>query len=681
MNKIVKFSANLLGVAALAAVLGCSDNSSTSADENNLSEVQKPSGSDGSLTGDDVVLPGAVPVQVNVKQARSRLSLYTRNVEHAWAFDSTKSDTLSVAVDESFIENSFAVEADVVIESASGYITLASAGVDGDQDAWALRVENGKPFFAWRDASTAGDWYKLETDEVLKLNELVTVRAERVDSLTVLYIDGLIVAAVVSSSEIKSLEGSFTIGFDPTAVTENTPGRVMFVRFEKVREVKIVEPSGEDEVLPPLVQNPQDSSDVSVGETAIPEVSATAGDSTAAAKVSWIADWEFNDSANVGHDYTGNNHTALADLGSVTVNGNVAHFDGKSGLTVKLADDLKINSFIIEARVKPIKFATMQNIIVAEPPGRGVDGWMLRVDEGTLRVHMRDNAINGDDWQIFAGKDLKLNEWNEIRFERVGDSLKLFQDGELTAAAIYRGDVTQMRYDWGIGYDAMQQAYNTRYFEGDMDYIRFGTLDKLSGGSVVEASPYVLLADWEYNDPAFPGLDKMGNNSYKGLNSSDIVDGSFALKGNSGMPVYLTSTFKRNEFVVDARIKPVAFSKIQNVIVAEPPGRFGDGWMIRVDDGVLRVHLRDEDTHGTEWQVFAGKTLELNQWTEIRVIRSAGKIQVYQDGELTIDEVCNGDVGQLGYGLGIGYDAMNQAFHDRYFVGSIDYIRYYGFRK
>lgn len=668
MNKIVKLSASLLGAAALAAVFGCSDSSSMSAGENVLSEVQKPSGSDDA----DVVLPGAVPVQVNVNQARSRLALCSRSVEHAWSIDSTKSDTLSVAVDESFIENSFAVEADVVVESSTGYITLASAGVDGSQDAWALRVENGKPFFAWRDASTADDWYKLETDEVLKLNELVTVRAERVDSLTVLYIDGQIVAAVISSSEIKSLEGSFTIGFDPTAVTENTPGRVMFVRFEKVREVKIVEPSGEEEVLPPLPQDtlvaPGDDSEV-------------AGDSALATQVRWIADWEFNDSANAGRDYTGNNHTALAGLGSVETDGEVAHFDGKSGLMVELANDLKINSFVIEARVKPTKFATMQNIIVAEPPGRGVDGWMLRVDEGTLRVHMRDDALNGDDWQIFAGKDLTLNEWNEIRFERVGDSLKLFQDGELTVAATYKGDVTQMRYDWGIGYDAMQQNYNTRYFEGDMDYIRFGTLDKLSGGSVAETSPYVLLADWEFNDPAFPGLDKMGNNSYKGLNSSDIKDGSFALKGDNGMPVYLTSTFKRNEFVVDARIKPTAFSKIQNVIVAEPPGRFGDGWMVRVDDGVLRVHLRDEVTHGTEWQVFAGKALELNQWTEIRVIRSAGKIQVYQDGELTIDENCNGDVGQLGYGLGIGYDAMNQAFHDRYFVGSIDYIRYYGIRK
>jgi len=37
-----------------------------------------------------------------------------------------------------------------------------------------------------------------------------------------------------------------------------------------------------------------------------------------------------------------------------------------------------------------------------------------------------------------------------------------------------------------------------------------------------------------------------------------------------------------------------------------------------------------------------------------------------------------GDVSQLGYNIGIGYDAMMQAKHDRFFVGEIDYIRYYG---
>jgi hypothetical protein len=54
------------------------------------------------------------------------------------------------------------------------------------------------------------------------------------------------------------------------------------------------------------------------------------------------------------------------------------------------------------------------------------------------------------------------------------------------------------------------------------------------------------------------------------------------------------------------------------------------------------------------------------------------KVRIYQDGKQTLESDYSGDVSQLGYNLGIGYDAMNQQYHDRFFEGSIDYIRYYG---
>lgn len=46
---------------------------------------------------------------------------------------------------------------------------------------------------------------------------------------------------------------------------------------------------------------------------------------------------------------------------------------------------------------------------------------------------------------------------------------------------------------------------------------------------------------------------------------------------------------------------------VKNILVAEPSGRYGDGWMIRVDDGILRVHLCDSQAHGVEWQIFEGQ--------------------------------------------------------------------------
>jgi len=626
---------------------------------------------------------------VTQSAAQARMALCARSVVSVWDVDE-KGGTLSQELDASFEQNSFGVEAEAVLETEHGYMTLASAGVDGDQDAWALRVENGKAMFAWRDASTGNQWYKVEADGALVLNEVITVRAERIDNLTVLYVNGAVVAAVSSETSINTLNGHFTIGFDPSVETDNIPGHVVIVRFGVVREIVKVEEPAEMEPVEtdaPITLEPIAAESSSSTETSEEGDESSSSVASASGETSWIAAWEFNDAENVGKDFTGNGHTAVVGEAAVTVSDDVAHFDGKSGFSVKLADDLKINTFVVEARVKPSKFSSMQNILVAEPPGCYGDGWMLRVDDGALTVHFRDESSDYTQWNVFTGKDLVLDEWTDIRLERSKDHVKLFQNGELTVDVDYAGNVSQLTYDWGIGYDAMNQAFHTRYFQGDIDYIRFGSLE--SAGSVVsdpvvpaEKSPFVLLADWEFNEPAFPGLDKMGNNSSKiVVGNAKVEEGSLVLDGKSGIPVNLSSTFMRNEFAIDARIKPTAFSKIQNVIVAEPPGRYGDGWMVRVDDGVLTVHLRDEATHGVEWQVFAGKALELNQWTDIRVVREAGSIKVYQDGALTVDAPCSGDVAQLGYDLGVGYDAMYQDYHDRFLVGSIDYIRYYGIRK
>ena len=200
--------------------------------------------------------------------------------------------------------------------------------------------------------------------------------------------------------------------------------------------------------------------------------------------------------------------------GSAAGDSGIASFDGESGLKVSLENDIKINEFVVEARVKPTQFGTMQNIIVAEPPGRGVDGWIIRIDNGVLTVHLRDTEKDYDDWNVFPGKEMVLNEWCEIRLERSADSVKLFQDGEVTVAVAYTGDLTQMAYDWSIGYDGMQQAFHDRYFIGEMDYIRFGVFKGFTEGAVVAKNEW-LLAAWEFNEPKFVGLDRMANNSTK----------------------------------------------------------------------------------------------------------------------------------------------------------------------
>ena len=630
--------------AALGVLAGCSTSPSDSSSWGTVSEELS--------TVNNIA-------RVNVVDAHSHLARYRHFVVDSWQLSDSTSDTASVVVD-SLTNYGFAVEADVQVEDDSAY-TIASAGVDGDSAAWVLQVEEGAVVYSWRNTADE-NWLKFKTEKALDLKKLNTVRVERAGVVVAIIVNGKIIDAFKDDGKSAVIKGLFTIGFDarnPGKCHCNN-GRVEQIGVETVDEIED-SPIDSVQVIDTL-DIPLDTS-VALNDSEVTE---------------WIAEWNFNDAENVGLDVTGHGHNATAGEGSVSAFDGIASFDGKSGMMVSLDTDIRINEFVVEARVKPTQFATMQNIIVAEPPGRGVDGWQLRIDEGVLTVHLRDADSSYVDWSIYPGKEMILGEWNEIRLERNADSVKLFQNGELTVAVAYQGDLTQMCYDWGIGYDAMQQSFHDRYFIGEMDYIRFGVFKGFTEGTLVPKNEW-LLAAWEFNEPEFVGLDRMANNSSKYVVGNAVVaDTTLVLDGQSGMPVNLSRAFQRNTFAIETRVKPAAFAEMQNIIVAEPPGRYGDGWIVRLDDGVLTVHFRDEETDGTEWNVLKGKELALDEWTEIRVERTADSVIVFQNGERSVWAAAKGDVSQLGYNIGIGYDAMKQAKGNRYFNGEIDYIRYYG---
>lgn len=603
-------------------------------------------------------------VLVDAQDAKAHFARYRRSVVDSRQFAapvSESSEDASVKIDSTLENGNFAVNADVTVKDDSAY-TVASAGVDGDGFAWLVQVENGAVVYSWREK--AGDeWQKFETGKVCEKDELNNVRVERAENVIAIVVNGKIVGAFRNDIEgTITLKGELTIGFDKKdeGQCHCKNGQIDQIDLETINEIKDVK----DTV--------KTAGDSAVVDTA----SVTKNDSVKTS--TWLAEWDFNDSTNVGLDVTGNGHDATVTEGSVASAEGIATFDGKSGFSVKLDKRININDFIVEARVKPTQFGTMQNIIVAEPPGRGVDGWQLRIDEGVLTVHLRDTDKDGDDWSIFPGKTMPLGEWSEIRLERNADSLKLFQNGEVTVATSYVGDLTQMAYDWSIGYDGMQQAFHDRYFIGEMDYVRFGTFKGFSAGEVAAPTATPLVA-WEFNEPSFVGLDRMANNStHYIVGSANVVDTTLVLDGQSGLLVPLSKVFHRNTFAVETRVKLAKFNDMQNIIVAEPPGRYGDGWIIRVDNGVLTAHFRDQDTDGTEWNVYKGDKLVPDEWTKIRVERSADAVKVFQNDNLVISAPTKGDVSELGYDLAIGYDAMKQALHDRFFVGEIDYIRFYG---
>ena len=635
----------------IAGLFGCSSESTTSVEMGNYEAPVKS---------------GEV-ARVSASDAKAHLAMFRHSVVESRQFESTENDSASVEIDSTLQNENFAVDADVAVEDDSIY-TIASAGVDGSGFAWMVQVENGAVVYSWRESADA-EWQKFTTGKAVNKNELSNVRVERAGKVVVVFVNGKIVSAFRNETTAAfKIEGKITFGFD-----KKDPGKC-HCHNGHVEQVGV-------ETIEEIIDTPIDSLEV---EVPIEEPVEPFGDSvdvndSAVVATNWIAEWNFNDSANVGLDVTGNGHDATIGEGSVSSVGGIATFDGRSGFEVALANDLNINEFVVEARVKPTRFGTMQNILVAEPPGRGVDGWMLRIDEGVLTVHLRDAGADGDDWNVFPGKRMTLDEWCEIRVERSADSVRLFQNGELTVIAAYTGDLTQMRYDWSIGFDGMQQAFHNRYFVGEMDYVRFVSFNGFSNASLSSAKVKKPLVAWEFNEPRFVGLDRMANNSTHYLVGNPyIADSTVVLDGESGLQVGLSNVFKRNTFAIEARVKPAKFSEMQNIIVAEPPGRYGDGWIVRLEYGVLTVHFRDEDTDGTMWNVYEGSRLSLDEWTEIRVERSADAIKVYQNGELTVNVAAKGDVSQLGYNIGIGYDAMMQAKHDRNFVGEIDYIRYYG---
>ncbi len=601
-------------------------------------------------------------VALSSQDARAHLARYRHSIVDFWQFSESTSentDGATFGVDSTLKNDNFAIDADVTVEDDSAY-TVASAGVDGDGAAWMVQVENGTVVYSWRD-SLPGKWNSYRAGNGFKKNETCNIRVERAEDIVVFFVDGKIVGAFQKDGHGK-VSGKLTIGFDmrDSSTCHCNNGRVEQIGVETVDEIE---------------DAPVDSVLVTDTLDALADTSAALLDSVV---TDWIAEWNFDDTASVGLDATGNGHNATVGEGSVNAVGGVADFDGKSGMVVSLDSNIRINEFVVEARVKPAKFGTMQNIIVAEPPGRGVDGWQLRIDEGVLTVHLRDAESNFADWSVYPGKEMSLGEWCEIRLERSADSVKLFQNGEITVAAAYAGDLTQMGYDWGIGYDAMQQGFHDRYFIGEMDYIRFGVFRGFTEGALVAKNEW-LLAAWEFNEPSFVGLDRMANNSTKYVvGNATVADTTVLLDGKSGLPINLSKAFLRNTFAVEARVKPDVFGEMQNIIAAEPPGRYGDGWIVRLDDGVLTVHFRDSETDGTEWNVLRGKRLSLGEWTKIRVERTADSVIVYQDGSRTAWGSARGDVSQLTYNIGIGYDAVNQLKHDRFFKGEIDYIRYYG---
>ena len=192
--------------------------------------------------------------------------------------------------------------------------------------------------------------------------------------------------------------------------------------------------------------------------------------------------YEFDDSMNVGKDYFGKNNAVLdKGMPALNVENGSLVLDGTSGLRVPLSADFKSSYFVIEVRFMATDTLALSNIFSADPPGSGVNGWMIRLDGSELRFHIR----GAGDWEIFSAGKISLNEWHTVRVEFtaadmgeltvLGYDLKISLDGVERVSTILYSETYNLKYDLGIGYDPHHQGrYDERFFIGKIDYIRYG---------------------------------------------------------------------------------------------------------------------------------------------------------------------------------------------------------------
>ena len=394
----------------------------------------------------------------------------------------------------------------------------------------------------------------------------------------------------------------------------------------------------------------------------------------------WIVDYEFNNPKNVGLDYSGHGYHAIVGAGEVSLDSGIAYFDGKSGLKLAEGKDIQLGDFTVEARVYPESVSGYRNILVTEPPGNGPDGWILRIEDGSMKFFVRD-ADWGTDWQEVSVDGIKAKQWYNVRVECTSKSVRLSVNDSLKAEKAIAGNYDGLLYPWGVGYDAVNQWEHDRFFLGSIDYIRVGKfLEEEVVDTIPEIEDFVpdtnWVVDYEFNNPKNVGFDFSRNGYHAVVKEGEVtLDSGIAyFNGNSGLKLAEGKDIKLGDFAVEARIYPESVSGYRNILVTEPPGYGPDGWILRIENGNLKFFVRD-DAWGTDWKEVDAGSIKANQWYNIRVECTSKSVSIIVNDTLVVETAVSGNYDNLLYPWGIGYDAVNQSAHNRYFLGYIDYIR------
>ena len=195
--------------------------------------------------------------------------------------------------------------------------------------------------------------------------------------------------------------------------------------------------------------------------------------------------YEFNIPTDLGRDYFGKNNAYIDDrVAPVTAECGSLVLNGSNGLLIPLNDVFKSNGFVVEVRFMATSEGDISNIFVAEPPGSSVDGWQIRLDGSNVTFHYRDADDDTRDWVVEKVGEITLNEWHVVQVSFYSSestipgmssiALDVTLDEKPSVAALFHGDISDIKYGLGIGYDAMYQgSHERRFFAGKIDYIRY----------------------------------------------------------------------------------------------------------------------------------------------------------------------------------------------------------------
>jgi hypothetical protein len=190
------------------------------------------------------------------------------------------------------------------------------------------------------------------------------------------------------------------------------------------------------------------------------------GNAELAGIIGW---WKFDETeGTTAKDSSGNNHNGTLVGNAKWAQGKIGgavDLDGKSGF-VQIADK---SAFDIAGQITIACWANLHSIPTdySALVTKGDNSWRLSTTPGQRKFHASVN-----DWQqlmVDGSTEVSANEWHHVAMVYNGDEVRIYVDGKLDTAKLWKGGIAVNDFDVLIGENAERKG---RFFDGLMDDVR-----------------------------------------------------------------------------------------------------------------------------------------------------------------------------------------------------------------